>query len=69
MGQEDSLKKEMTAHSGILAWETPWTEPGGLQSKGMPRDRHDLETTQQKHKHITSRANGQTLYLSTVGQA
>ena len=27
------LEKEMTNHSGILAWEIPWTEePGGLQS-------------------------------------
>ena len=30
---EDSLEKEMATHSGILAWEIPWTEePGGLQS-------------------------------------
>ena len=33
MGQEDPLEKEMANHSGILAWEIPWTEePGGLQS-------------------------------------
>ena len=32
---EDPLKKEMAAHSRILAWEIPWTEkPGGLQSMG-----------------------------------
>ena len=32
-GGEDPLKKEMATHSGILAWESPWTvEPGGLQS-------------------------------------
>ena len=25
------LEKEMATHSGILAWEIPWTEePGGL---------------------------------------
>ena len=31
LGQEDPLEKEMTTHSGILAWEIPWTEePGGL---------------------------------------
>ena len=31
LGQEDSLEKEMVIHSGILAWESPWTEePGGL---------------------------------------
>ena len=33
LGQEDSMEKEMTTHSSILAWEIPWTEePGGLQS-------------------------------------
>ena len=33
----------MTTHSGILAWETPWTEePGGLQDMGLPRVGHDL---------------------------
>ena len=26
MGHEDSLEKEMTIHSSILAWEIPWTE-------------------------------------------
>ena len=31
-GQEDPLEEEMATHSGILAWEIPWTEePGGLQ--------------------------------------
>ena len=30
---EDPLEKEMVTHSGILAWEVPWTEePGRLQS-------------------------------------
>ena len=28
---EDRLEEEMTTHSSILAWRTPWTEePGGL---------------------------------------
>ena len=32
----------MAAHSSILAWKTPWTEePGGLQSMGSQRVRHD----------------------------
>ena len=26
LGQEDPLGKEMTTHSSIFAWETPWTE-------------------------------------------
>ena len=35
LGQEDPLEEGMATHSGILAWEIPWTEePGGLQSIG-----------------------------------
>ena len=38
VGQEDPLKEDMTIHSGILAWEIPWTEePGGLQSMGLQK--------------------------------
>ena len=41
LGQED-LEKEMATHSSILAWKIPWTEePGGLQSMGSQRVRHD----------------------------
>ena len=37
-----SLEKEMATHSSILAWRIPWTEePGGLQSMGSQRVRHD----------------------------
>ena len=32
----------MATHSSILAWGIPWTkEPGGLQSMGSQRVRHD----------------------------
>ena len=32
----------MATHSSILAWRIPWTEePGGLQSTGSRRVRHD----------------------------
>ena len=35
LGWEDPVEKEMTNHSGILAWRIPWTEePGRLQSMG-----------------------------------
>ena len=35
----------MATHSNILAWEIPWTEePGGLQSMGITKVRHDLVT-------------------------
>ena len=39
---EDPLEKEMATHSSILAWGIPWTEePGGLQSMGSQRIRHE----------------------------
>ena len=42
LGQEDPLEKEMTIHSSPLAWKIPWMEePGGLQSMGSQRVRHD----------------------------
>ena len=42
LGQEDSLEKEMATHSSILAWKIPWMEePGGQQSTGSQRVRHD----------------------------
>ena len=42
LGQEDLLEKEMATHFSILAWRIPWTEePGGLQSMGLERVRHD----------------------------
>ena len=35
LGWEDPLKADMTTHSSILVWRSPWTkEPGGLQSMG-----------------------------------
>ena len=41
-GQEDPLEKGMATHSSIIAWRLPWTvEPGGLQSLGSQRVRHD----------------------------
>ena len=43
------MEKEMATHSNILACRIPWTEePGGLQSTGSQRVRHDLATKQQK---------------------
>ena len=47
-GREDPQEKEMEIRSTILAWEIPWIEePGGLQSMGLQRVRHDLATKQQ----------------------
>ena len=42
LGWEDALGEGMATHSSILAWRIPWTtEPGGLQSIGSQRVRHD----------------------------
>ena len=45
LGPEDPLEEEMATHSSILAWRISWTEePGGLQSMGSQRVRHDSAT-------------------------
>ena len=42
LGWEDPLEKGMATHSSILVWRIPRTEePGGLQSVGSQRVRHD----------------------------
>ena len=42
LGGKDPLEKEMATHSSIVAWKIPWKEePGGLQSMGSQRVRHD----------------------------
>ena len=55
---EDPLEKEIATHSSILAWEIPWTEePGGLQSLGSQRVRHDPATKQQQRLLLPGRWN------------
>ena len=42
LGWEDPVEKGMATHSSILALRLPWTEdPGGLQSLGSQRVRHN----------------------------
>ena len=42
LGGEDPLEKEMATHSSILVRRILWTEePGGEQSLGSQRVRHD----------------------------
>ena len=42
LDQEDPLEKEIATCCSILAWRIPWTEePGGLQSIGSHRVRHN----------------------------
>ena len=50
LGREESLEKEMTTHSSILAWRIPWTEePGGLQSTGHK----ETDMTERLHFHFS----------------
>ena len=45
LSQEGPLEKGVASHSNILAWRIPWTEePGGLQSMGSQRVRHNRAT-------------------------
>ena len=42
LGWEDTLKEGVATYSSVLSWRIPWTEkPGGLQSMGSQRVRHD----------------------------
>ena len=42
LDHEDPLENRMFTDSSILAWRIPWTEePGGLQSIGLQRVRHN----------------------------
>ena len=42
LGWEYPLEEGMETHSSTLAWRIPWTEePGGLQSTGSERVRHE----------------------------
>ena len=46
LSQGDPLEEEMATQSSILVWEITWTEePGGLQSMGSLRVRHDGMTS------------------------
>ena len=48
--QEDPLEKGMATHWSVLAWEILWTEePGGLQTMGLKRVRHDWATNTYTH--------------------
>ena len=56
--QEDRLEKEIATHSSVLAWEIPWTEePGGQQSMGSQRVRHNLVTKQQQYIYTFCKLN------------
>ena len=48
--QEDPLEEGVATPSSMLAWRTPWTEePGGLQSMGSQRVRHNWSDPAHTH--------------------
>ena len=65
LGGEYPLEKEMVTHSSILAWRIPWPEePGRLQSIGLQRVGHDLETKKQQFNVL-----GKFLELSSLANS
>ena len=49
---ENPPEKGMATHFSILAWRIPWTEePGGFQSIGLQRVRHESVT---KHTFVSA---------------
>ena len=60
---EDPLEKGMSIHSSILTWRIPWTEePGGLQSMGLQRVRHDWVTNTTTIREDKSHRERSTVY-------
>ena len=60
LGSEDPLEKGMATHSRILAWRIPRTEePGGLQSTGSQRVRHDWAN---QHTFSVNLRNGDVVF-------
>ena len=55
LNQEDPLEKETATYSSILAWEISQTEePGGLQSLGSLRVRHNSWRTETNKPPVSS---------------
>ena len=59
LGWEDTLEAEMATYPTVLAWESPSTEePGGIQSMGSQRVRHDLVTEGQQNTEKSQQNKG-----------
>ena len=69
LGQEDPLEEEMATHSSILAWRISWSEePGGLQTMGKDRVRHDSSDLVSLHTYFVSMCNSFLLSLLQKNQ-
>ena len=68
MGWEDPPEKEMAPHSSLLAWRIPRTEePGGLQSMGSQRVRHDWKRLSTAQLHLNFRQMMNTIFCYVPG--
>ena len=66
VGMLEISEKEKATQSSILAWEMPWAEePGGLQSLGSQRVRHNLATKPISHS-LNSRVYHAMLHLKNI---
>ena len=64
---EPSSSKEMVTHSSVLAWRIPGTgEPGGLQTMGSLRVRHDWGTLLSLSLSCIGEGNGNPLQCSCL---
>ena len=62
---DTSLEREMATRSSVLAWRIPWTEePGGLQSMGLHRVRHDWATEQQQQRDTNQKPRISAVFLT-----
>ena len=67
LGWEGPLEEGMATHSSILAWRIPWTEePGGLQSMGSHRIRHNW-VIKRTHTHTHTHTHTRLLLAKIVG--
>ena len=59
----------MATHPSSLAWRIPWTEePGGLQSKGSQRVRHDTYTNYKYIKYELNHCDFWTFWKENKGE-
>ena len=61
---EDSLEEGMATHSSVLAWRSPWTEPGGLRLLS----RESAPTYQRDHSLSASLSESVIRLISTFQQ-
>ena len=63
LGQKDPLEKKMATYSSVLPLKMPWTEqPGGLQSMGSQRVRHNWAYMHSRGIYMRSEKSEQKLW-------